>query len=150
MIPAVDEITVQVGGGERSTLRAVPRESRVPEPALLPPGAVLEGHYEVERRLGEGGMSEVYLAHDRWLNRPVAIKTAQPEFADQLAHEAQVLARFADPGLVAAHSYGYLGQMPYLVLEYLPGISLAQKLRASSSGVLPVEEAMGLVTRQQT
>ncbi len=139
---------MQVAGGERSTSsRPVTRQSLAAVPALLPPGAVLEGHYEVERRLGEGGMAEVYLAHDRWLNRPVAIKTAHPDFADQLAHEAQVLARFAHPGLVAAHSYGYLGQMPYLVLEYLPGVSLAQKLRASGSGFLPVEEAMGLVTR---
>lgn len=141
---AVDEITVQVGGGH-PTSRVVPRE--MPVPSLLPPGAVLEGHYEIERRLGEGGMAEVYLAHDRWLNRPVAIKTAQPDFAAQLAHEAQVLARFAHPGLVTAHSYGYLGQMPYLVLEYLPGISLAEKLRALGSGCVPVDEAMALVTR---
>lgn len=110
---------------------------------VLEAGTVLDGHYEIAHPIGEGGMAQVYLAFDRWLERPVAIKLAHPSHLAQLQREARVLASLQDPGLVVAHSYGYLGPLPFLVLEYLRGVSLATAI-ANTGRASDIDDALDL------
>jgi len=74
------------------------RLSRVPvSAAILEPGDVLGGRYEIQQLLGEGGMGAVYKAQDRELDRPVALKVIRPE----LAASPAILARFKQELLLA-------------------------------------------------
>jgi len=126
---------------QRRSTRAVERE---PVFAL---GTVLDDHYELRELLGSGGMADVYLAYDRWLDRDVAIKATAPALADHLAREARVLASFRHAGLVAAYGYGYRDRVPYIVLEHVPGVSLGQRLaEEASAGIASIDEALRLTT----
>jgi serine/threonine protein kinase len=69
--------------------------------------------YDLIGRLGQGGMASVYLAHDRDLDRPVALKVlrdpvADPSLAARLAEEARIVARLEHPGIVPVHDVGVL------------------------------------------
>jgi beta-lactam-binding protein with PASTA domain/tRNA A-37 threonylcarbamoyl transferase component Bud32 len=92
--------------------------------------------YEVESRLGSGGMAEVWQGHDRVLNRRVAIKTLLPQFArdasfvDRFRREAQAAARLNHPGIVSVYDSGTDGDTPYIVMEYVEGRTLAEFLGA--------------------
>lgn len=98
---------------------------------------ILAGRYELEKRLGQGGMGKVYVASDTLLDRDVAVKMIRDEFfADRKAiekfrQESQVTARFAHPNVVTVYDFGVeAGQRVYLVMELLEGITLRQELRA--------------------
>jgi eukaryotic-like serine/threonine-protein kinase len=143
---------VSAVGAGHSTFSIVPPQRRptrsVEREPIFAIGTVLDDHYELRERLGSGGMADVYLAHDRWLDRNVAIKATTPALADHLAREARVLASFRHPGLVAAHGYGYRDRFPYIVLEHLPGPSLGQRLADDHAcdGIPSVDEALGLTS----
>lgn len=110
--------------------------------ALLP--IVLKGKFRVERQLGAGGMGVVYLAHDLTLHRRVALKTlprVSPEEAAQLRREARSMASLDHANLAVIHgSEGWRG-LPVLVLEFLPGGTLADRIRTSR---LPPQAVMTL------
>jgi serine/threonine protein kinase len=124
-----------------------PRSNSSGEPGLLLKlGEVLDGHYEIVDLLGSGGMAEVYLGFDRWLQRKVAIKTTPRELTGHLEREAQALASFQHPGLVAAYAYGRHRDAGYLILEYLRGDSLNARLhRQSETEPCSVDDALRLV-----
>jgi serine/threonine-protein kinase len=96
------------------------------------------GRYKITRQLGSGGMGVVYLAEDTVLGRPVALKTlrilegiepsAQQGFAERFLQEARIIAQMDHPGIVAVYDFGYEGEIAYLVLEYVSGSNLAQRL----------------------
>jgi len=96
---------------------------------------VFGGRYEVEARIGAGGMAEVWRGHDRVLNRTVAIKTLLPQFArdgsfvDRFRREAQAAARLNHSGIVAVYDSGD-GDEPYIVMQYIEGRTLAEFLGA--------------------
>lgn len=104
---------------------------------------VLADRYELRELIGQGGMAEVHHAHDRLLDRPVAVKifrprddpAAQRRFDD----EARALARLAHPGLVAIFDVGTVGDRPFLVMEFVEGTSLQSRLRG---GPLPLREVL--------
>jgi serine/threonine protein kinase len=81
--------------------------------------------YEVEGRIGAGGMAEVWRGHDRVLNRTVAIKTLLPQFArdasfvDRFRREAQAAARLNHPGIVSVYDSGTDGDTPYIVMHLI-------------------------------
>lgn len=123
--------------------------------------------YEIWGRIGEGGMSEVYLAKHSLLCIPVIIKTVHPELeldstgATRIFEEARFMARIASPRVVRAIDAGLHQGRPFLVQEYVDGIDMAEldRRRRSSLGVgLPlwfVCEAMlaaceGLAAAHQT
>lgn len=88
-------------------------------------GEVVAGTYEVRSVLGSGGMGEVYEAHDRVLNRRVAIKVVRPSIAsDYLLREGRALAAIHHPGVVTVHAMGMHRDVPFLVLERVRGLSL--------------------------
>lgn len=109
---------------------SVPAASRLPERF---------GRYRVVERIGTGGMGAVYLARDESLNRDVAVKTlygaaASPAFADEyaarFAREAQALAGLSHPNVVRVFDVGHEDGLPYMVMELVPGRSLAARLEA--------------------
>jgi eukaryotic-like serine/threonine-protein kinase len=102
-------------------------------------------HYRIVERLAAGGMGEVYRASDTKLGREVAIKVLPDAFArdpERLARferEARLLASLNHPNIAAIHGFEQSGDIPYLVLELVPGVTLAGRLAA---GPLGVEEAL--------
>jgi serine/threonine protein kinase len=96
------------------------------------------GRYRLDERVGSGGMASVWRAHDDRLGRPVAVKVisdalaADPGFVKRFRREAKVAAGLSHPNLVGVFDYG--GEpAPYLVLEYVEGGTLAERLAASRS-----------------
>src|SRR3954466_9499644 len=108
-------------------------------------GTVLSGRYRLEAKLGSGGMSTVYLARDETLDRSVAIKVMHREMseqADQLQRfrqEARAVAKLSHPNVVGVIDAGEDGGYPYIVLEYVEGETLKQRI--DRLGRLPVDEA---------
>ena len=102
--------------------------------------------YEVEGRIGAGGMAEVWRGHDRVLNRTVAIKTLLPQFArdasfvDRFRREAQAAARLNHHGIVSVYDSGTDGETPYIVMQFIEGRTLADYL-ASGKTIPPMKAA---------
>jgi eukaryotic-like serine/threonine-protein kinase len=90
---------------------------------------VIADRYRLERRLGAGGMSEVWAAEDLELDRTVAVKLLAPE-ADpaRFVREARAAAGLSHPNICALYDYGEDGRRRYMVLEYLPGGTLEERL----------------------
>ena len=97
-------------------------------------GRLVDGRYEVRSRIARGGMATVYLATDRRLERRVAIKVMHGHLADdsrfreRFIQEARSAARLAHPNVVNVFDQGQDTEMAYLVMEYLPGITLRDLL----------------------
>jgi serine/threonine protein kinase len=105
-------------------------------------GPLLPPRFDAVRLLGRGGMGAVFLARDGVLSRDVAIKVLAPELADdavareRFAREAALAGRLgAHPRIVTAHEAGEWKGRPYVVFEYLPNGSLADRLQ--EDGPLP-------------
>lgn len=97
----------------------------LPAPPQIGVGSVLGETYELKAVLGEGGMGKVYEAHDRLMNRKVAVKVSHSaQFAPMLRNEAQALAAIRHPTAVTVHHYGREGDVEYLVMERIQGTSL--------------------------
>src|SRR5436190_13763349 len=98
---------------------------------------VLQGRYKIEEPLGVGGSSQVYLARDQALNRDVALKVLDaPAAADgntrrMFVKEARALAQLSHPNIVAVYDVGEVDGSPFIVMEYLAGGSLKQKIEAA-------------------
>ncbi|MEV4494484.1 serine/threonine-protein kinase [Micromonospora arborensis] len=101
----------------------------------------LDGRYQLEQRIGVGGMSEVWRAHDQVLDRPVAVKLILPGPddqdgpADRIRAEARSAARLVHPNVASVHDFGtsstWSGRpAPYIVMELAEGETLAAHLRA--------------------
>src|SRR5258708_7839745 len=108
--------------------------------------AKLKGQYRVIRLLGRGGMGAVYLARDLALEREVAIKvvkTAEEQSYDRFRREARTAAKLSHPNIVPLHAFGEVEGMPYFVMGYVRGESLAARLRRD--GKLPDDEARRIV-----
>src|SRR5579859_3098500 len=103
-------------------------------------GTVLEGRYELESLIAEGGMGAVYRALDRRLDRPVAVKVlgvrGDPLSRTRFAREARALARLSHPNINAIFDAGEQDDRPYLVLELIEGYRLSQFQRCPYAIVL--------------
>ncbi|MEO5534805.1 MAG: Stk1 family PASTA domain-containing Ser/Thr kinase [Pseudolysinimonas sp.] len=108
-------------------------------------GRLIDGRYQVRSRIARGGMATVYLATDLRLERRVAVKVMHGHLADDSAfkerfiQEARSAARLAHPNVVNVFDQGQDSESAYLVMEYLPGITLRELL-----------EEYGTLTPQQT
>jgi peptide/nickel transport system substrate-binding protein len=97
------------------------------------------GRYRLAERLGTGGMARVHRAQDTRMGRTVAVKTLLPDLADnpdarrRFAREAQAAGALNHPGIVTVHDQDEIRDgdevVPYLVMEFVPGGTLAQLLR---------------------
>jgi eukaryotic-like serine/threonine-protein kinase len=110
----------------------------------LTPGTSL-GPYEIVGPLGAGGMGEVYKARDTRLDRTVAIKVLPDGFAgdgqrrQRFEREARAIAALSHPQVCALYDVGRAGETDYLVMEYLEGETLAERLQR---GALPLDQVL--------
>ena len=128
---------------EKSPVADLPADAEDPK---------LEGrvvsHYRILEEVGRGGMGIVYRAMDTKLDRPVALKVLPDAFAQdkdrlqRFEREARVLASLNHPNIATIHEIGHLGEVPFLVLELVPGETLADA--SAKSDRLPLEEALPL------
>ena len=105
------------------------------------------GPYEITSRLGAGGMGEVFKAKDTRLDRTVAIKLLAPSLTadvharERFSREARAIASLSHPHICALHDVGERDGSSYLVMEYLDGETLAERL---SRGRLSLEQTVQL------
>ncbi|WP_347978841.1 Stk1 family PASTA domain-containing Ser/Thr kinase [Microbacterium sp. ProA8] len=106
-------------------------------------GRLVDGRYRVRARIARGGMATVYVATDLRLERRVALKVMHGHLSDdtvfqsRFIQEARAAARLADPNVVNVFDQGQDGDMAYLVMEYLPGITLRELLREQRRLTVP-------------
>ncbi|WP_164861763.1 protein kinase domain-containing protein, partial [Microbacterium sp. CPCC 204701] len=106
-------------------------------------GRLVDGRYRVRARIARGGMATVYVATDLRLERRVALKVMHGHLSDdtvfqsRFIQEARAAARLADPHVVNVFDQGQDGEMAYLVMEYLPGITLRELLREQRRLTVP-------------
>ncbi|HZI66082.1 MAG TPA: protein kinase [Thermoanaerobaculia bacterium] len=110
----------------------------------LPTGTRL-GPYEIVAPIGAGGMGEVYRARDTRLERTVAVKVLpshlaeSPESRQRFEREARTISQLSHPHICALYDVGREGDTEYLVMEYLEGETLADRL---ARGALPIEQVL--------
>lgn len=121
------------------------------------------GRYHILEQIGEGGMATVYKAHDTRLEADVAVKVIRTEnlapnvlerALKRFEREAKTLARLTHPNIVKVMDFGEYKGKPYLVLEYLPGGTLKQRLgkpipwQEAFQLILPIARALDFAHRQ--
>jgi len=126
------------------------REEKIEQFAQLPSHAITNvGGYENLELIARGGMGEVYKARHPSLNRTVAIKVLSTFFKDdsafnkRFAREAKTMAQLRHPNIITIHDFGEQGGLPYIVMEYLTGDTLAQII--ATHGRLSLDEALPLL-----
>lgn len=99
------------------------------------PGRMLSGRYQVQDKIGTGGMATVYRGQDQVLGRTVAIKMMLPQYANdpsfaaRFKQEAQAAAALSSPYIVSIYDWGKDGESYYIVMEYLRGTDLKSGIR---------------------
>jgi serine/threonine-protein kinase len=106
--------------------------------------------YRILEKIGVGGMGEVYRARDERLQRDVALKVLPPgtlntpELRQRFRQEALTLSRLNHPHVATVHDFDTQGGVDFLVMEFVPGVSLADRL---AQGALPEKETVKLLTQ---
>ena len=109
-------------------------------------GRLIGNRYEIVEEIGKGGMAIVYKAKCLVLNRYVALKVLRPEFREdkdfinRFKVEAQSAGSLSHPNIVSIYDVGQDGDLDYIVMEYVEGVTLKQYLDAK--GVIPWKEAV--------
>lgn len=112
-------------------------------------GRMLNDRYLIKAMIGGGGMADVYLAHDTILDRNVAIKVLRMEFANdqefitRFDREAQAATSLSHPNIVNIYDVGEDDQMPYMVMEYVDGMTLKEYIQRF--GPIEVSEAIDIM-----
>lgn len=115
-----------------------------------PPDESLIGHFKIIKRIGEGGMGEVYLAEDVTLPRQVAIKILPPHFtadADRVQRfmrEARLVSRLNHPNIITIHEVKLDRSRPYIVTEFIEGVTLRQRM---NDGPMSLPEVVDVTTQ---
>ena len=115
------------------------------------PDAVIGERYRLVRKLAAGGMGSVWLAKHKTLDADVAIKLMAPTLFDtpsalaRFEREAKASAQLKSPHIAKVQDYGIEDETPYMVMEYLEGEDLAQRL--GRVGRLPIREVAGIVAQ---
>ena len=115
---------------------------------MIETGMIIAGRYEVEKKIGTGGMSDVYKAKDHTLGRCVAIKVLKPEFCEDMNFvskfraEAQAAAGLEHPNIVNIYDVGSQDGFYYIIMEYVQGITL--KTYIEKKGRLNYKETLSI------
>ena len=110
---------------------------------------LLDNRYELIERIGDGGMAEVYRAHDKMLDRFVAIKILHPQFTNdesfikRFRREAQGAAKLSHSNIVNIYDVGSCDGKYYIVMEYIKGETLKEKIKRESP--LPIDVTLRIV-----
>jgi len=108
----------------------------------------LDNRYTILERIGGGGMADVYRAHDKLLDRSVAVKvlrsqfTNDDDFVTRFRREAQAAAKLSHPNIVNIYDVGKDDDVYYIVMEYISGETLKDRIQRESP--LPVEFALNI------
>jgi serine/threonine-protein kinase len=111
------------------------------------------GRYQIKTEIGRGGMATVYLAHDPRFNRVVTIKLLphellhQPTFRARFEREAKIVAALDIPSIVPVYDYGEEDGQPYLVMRYMSGGTLAERLER---GAISLPETARIISALAT
>ncbi|MFZ2503592.1 MAG: protein kinase, partial [Nocardioides sp.] len=130
---------MDLGRGDRASGAAV-------DPLV---GRVLDGRYHLSARIARGGMASVYEATDTRLDRVVAVKIMHAglgddaAFAERFVREARTAARVAHPNIVGIFDQGEDAGIVYLVMEYVPGLTLRDVIRAEAP--MPPDQALEIM-----
>ena len=104
-------------------------------------------HYQILKKIGSGGMGEVYLAEDTRLNRKVALKLLPPEFTNdqdrirRFEREARAVTALNHPNIITIYDIGQIETSSFIVSEYIDGETLRQRMRTSQmhlKEILPI------------
>lgn len=120
----------------------------------LPPELI---SYQLGKKIGEGGMGDVFEAEQKYLKRKVAVKFIRrskisPEALDRFQNEMEIIGRLSDPNIVTAYDAGEINGMPFLVMEYLEGetvqdlIQREGKISPKAALDIVIQAAKGLAT----
>ncbi len=149
--PLVEVAPAPDGGANTAKVRAIERAAEPADPLYTSlTGQKLGDHYLVDRRLGEGGMSYVYLARELSSGRQVALKVLSPRLSrdpgsvERLRREAAIAMRLTHPNVCPILGFGEtLHALIYLVMPYLPGEPLSE--HEIRRGPMPVSEGIPLL-----
>jgi serine/threonine-protein kinase len=110
-------------------------------------GELIADRYELDKLVGAGGMSSVFRAHDRLLERTVALKilheqfTRDADYVERFRREARSVAQLAHPNIVTVIDRGEQDGRQYIVFEYIDGANLKELVR---NGAVPIDDALDL------
>ena len=99
-------------------------------------GVILDGRYEVKKRIGVGGMADVYRAFDRLEGRDVAVKilkneyTKNDEFLQRFKNESKAVSMLSHPNIVKVLDVGFNDELRFIVMEYIDGITLKEYMES--------------------
>src|SRR5262245_50189917 len=108
------------------------------------------GQYELGEMLGQGGMATVYLAHQTSIGRTVAIKVmpsyfmGEANFLQRFEREVKVIAGLQHPRVLPVYDYGQVEGRPYIVMAYMPGGTLSEKIK---QGPMPLDEVSRIISQ---
>lgn len=136
----------------RSRQNYRPQEEENEGPAPLPPNTVLQGRYQITKRIGQGGMGAIYLADDlRFSQRVAVVKEMLDHFTDpeqrriatnNFDREAEMLANLNHRGIPEVYDRFTEGNRHYLVMEYINGADLEQRLMQRDNEPFGEEEVL--------
>lgn len=112
---------------------------------------LLNNRYQLLHTLGTGGMAVVYRAHDRMLERPVALKILRQDFSDdedfreRFRQEARAAANLSHPNIVTVHDFGFDAGRLFIVMEHVPGTDLKSMIK--QRGTFHLDEAINLIVQ---
>jgi serine/threonine-protein kinase len=112
---------------------------------------LLNNRYQLQTRLGSGGMAVVFKARDQMLERDVAIKvlrkdySGNPDFRERFRQEAKAAANLSHPNIVTVHDFGFDKDALFIVMEYLSGSTL--KMLINRRGRLSIDTAISLIVQ---
>lgn len=121
--------------------------SRIIEPRVTLASGKQFGHYKIIKQIGVGGMGEVYLAQDTTLDRKVAVKILNKQFAghdsnlERFTREAKAASALNHPNILVIHEIGADGETNYIVSEFIEGKTLREVIHESNlkpSGILDI------------
>lgn len=147
-VPEATDGAIHDGDASHAATMLVTSDSSI-EPSDLPAALVDHPRYQVLRRIGGGGMGDVYLAQHRLMNRQVALKLINsrliqhPQAVERFRREVQAAAQLHHPNVVAAYDAEQAGDVHFLAMEFVDGIDLAEFVE--QNGPLSVEEACDYV-----
>jgi serine/threonine-protein kinase len=111
--------------------------------------SLLNNRYQIDGRIGSGGMAEVYRARDLMLERTVAIKLLREDFSkdesfrERFRQEARAAASLSHPNIVTIYDFGFDDHQIFIVMEYVPGTDLKTILHGRGS--LGIKESLNLI-----